>query len=84
MKEIKFEIKTEHIQALLEGKKLAIDEFGKPRITLIPERYGVFLTMDKFAKIRRMILMSIITQDPEKTLREAFGDDLYEKVIKNN
>ena len=81
-REIKYEIKTEHIQALLEGKKLTIDIQGKPRITLIPDRYGVFITMDRFMEIRRKIALQTITQDPEKTLRDIFGDDLYEKVIK--
>lgn len=81
MKEIKIEIKTEHIQALLEGKKLVLDYVGQPRITLIPDRYGVFLTFDKFAEMRRKIMMQTITGNTEDVLRDIFGDDLYEKVM---
>ena len=80
--EIKIDIKTEHIQALLEGKKLVLDYVGQPRITLIPDRHGVFLTFDKFAELRRKIMMQTITGDTESVLKEIFGEDLYEKVMK--
>lgn len=81
MKEIKIDIKTEHIQALLEGKKLILDYVGQPRITLIPDRHGVFLTFDKFAEMRRKIMMQTIRSDSESVLKEIFGEELYEKVM---
>lgn len=80
--EIKYEIKTEHIQALLEGKELTIDIYGKPRITLIPDRYGVFMTYDTFMELRRNIAMSMLA-DPDTVLRDALGDDLFEKLSIN-
>ena len=82
MEEIKIDIKTEHIQALLEGKKLVLDYFGQPKITLIPDRCGVFLTYERFAEMRKKILMYAMTTEPEFVLKEVFGEDLYEKVMK--
>jgi hypothetical protein len=80
-RDIKIEIKTEHIQALLEGKKLTLDYAGQPRIVLIPDRYGVFMTFEKLAELRRKIAMNLITSDSETVLRDVFGDELYEKVM---
>lgn len=82
MKEIKLDIKTEHIQALLEGKKLVLDYVGQPRITLIPEKHGVFLTYERFAEMRRKIMMYTINAPTDVVLKEIFGEDLYEKVMK--
>ena len=81
-KEIKLDIKTEHIQALLEGKKMVYDIQGLPRITLYPDRYGVFITHDKFLKLRRQIMGSMIVNQ-EGMMREFFGDDIYEEYISN-
>lgn len=80
-KEIKIDIKTEHIQALLEGKKMVYKIEGLPIIILYPERYGVFMTHDKFQKIRRELMGNMIT-NPEKMMKEFFGEEVYEKFIK--
>ena len=79
--EIKINIKTEHIQGLLEGKKLVLQSTNHPTIVLIPDRYGVFMTMDKFAELRRKIAMQVIA-DPDSIFKEALGEDLFEKVFK--
>lgn len=82
-KEIKINIKTEHIQSLLEGKKLTYDYVGKPRITLIPDRYGVFLTVEKLAELRRRIGIGIMVE-PYKFFEEFFGKEMADKIISNN
>lgn len=81
MEEIKIDIKTEHIQALLEGKKMVYRIEGLPTVILYPERYGVFMTHDKFQKIRRELMGNMIA-NPEKMMREFFGEDVYEEFIK--
>lgn len=73
--EIRFDIKTEHIQALLEGKKLTLDVMGKPRITLIPDRYGVFITYEKLAELKKSLYFSY-AKDPSKIFEDIFGEDL--------
>jgi hypothetical protein len=80
MRDIKIDIKTAHIQALLEGKKLIYDTIGQARIILYPDRYGVFITYEKFAELRHQIGFGIMA-DPDKFFREIFGDEMFEKYI---
>lgn len=82
MKEIKIDIKTEHIQALLEGKKLTYDNVGQPRITLFPDRYGVFMTYEKLAQLRRKIGWEVMA-DPDGMFKELLGEEMFEKIVSN-
>lgn len=81
MKEIKINIKGEHIQALLEGKKCVYVTMGQPRITLIPDRYGVFMTHDKYMELRRKIGMQLLNSSPDDFLKDFFGDLFEDKLI---
>lgn len=82
MKEIKIDIKTEQIQALLEGKKLVYEIVGQPRIVMIPDRYGVFMTYDKIAELRRRIGFQALA-DTEGFFEELLGKEMSEKMFKN-
>lgn len=77
--EIKIKVTTEHIQCLLEGKKLTIQNTQHPTIHLIPERYGVFMTYEKLEELRRKVFFNIMT-DPDTAMKELFGNEIYEKI----
>lgn len=80
MKEIKMKITTEQIGALLEGKKLTIERMGEYRVEIFPERYGVFMTMEKFAELRRKIAMQTLV-NPEDIFTELFGEDMTKTMF---
>jgi ASC-1-like (ASCH) protein len=79
---IEIEIKTEQIQALLEGKKLVYEQVGQPTVVMIPDRYGVFMTYEKFAELRRKIGFETLA-DTDGFFKEVLGEEMFEKVFKN-
>lgn len=78
---ITLKIKTKDIQALLEGKKLSIQSYDHPIVELIPERYGVFMTFDKYEKLKRDILWNL-TSDPNQI--SQILADIFEKTLNVN
>lgn len=82
MQDIEFKITTEQLQALLEGKKLVWDVKGQPRVTLYPERWGVFMTATKFEELKRKIGFQALA-DTDGFFKELLGEEMFEKVIKS-
>lgn len=76
MKELEFKVTVEEIRALLEGKKLVYN-FPETCITLYPDRYGVFMTYEKLADLRRQIGFPALL-DTEGFFRELLGDNMYQ------
>lgn len=74
MKKMDIRLSEEMLRALFEGKKVQYCQMGEPMVTLYPERYGVFMTHEKMAEIRRAVGFQIM-RDPEKFFQELFGED---------
>lgn len=55
MPPIEHKLTEEQLKALFEGKKLVIDLYGRPQITIYPPRYGFFMTWEKYAEIERAV-----------------------------
>ncbi|HMG16561.1 MAG TPA: hypothetical protein VK590_13985 [Saprospiraceae bacterium] len=83
MKELEYKISTEMIQALLEGKKVVFDYAGQPRVTLYPERYGVFMTYNKLTELRQKIGFEAML-DTRRFFEEVLGKEIADKVFKDN
>jgi hypothetical protein len=80
MKELEYKITTEQIQALLEGKKLVFQYQGQPQITLYPPNYGVFMTYEKLAELRRKIGFQALI-DTKGFFEEIVGKEMTEKMF---
>lgn len=52
---IEHKLTDEQLQALFQGKKLVLDYYDTPMITLMPPRYGVFMTNEKYVELERKV-----------------------------
>lgn len=82
VKDIEIKIDIEQLRALLEGKKLVIDVMGQPKIIIYPDRYGVFMTYDKFVELRKNIGWQVLA-DTDGFFKELLGEQMFEKIFKN-
>ena len=48
---IRFQLKIEHIQKLLQGKKILYKNYNKEEVQLLPPQEGLFMTREEFEKI---------------------------------